>query len=247
MRLISSDGVVVPVGATFALLDVSLSVDQGECVGIIGENGSGKTTLLRALSGLAPRSAGRLTVLDIDPLNGKRLARSLGVVHQYTSMPGFLTAADLLMAEASMRGLRRRDVSRVLSLLGLSRVQNALVSTLSPGVQRRLAIAKAVIHEPPLLLLDEPTAGIDPLSRIAIWEILQRMKEEGTTLIVASNDLEEIARLASRVVVLVSGRVVADLTSVELGVAGPLKCDELRRRLSAYAPLVAVASPGGTQ
>lgn len=185
----------------------------GECFGVLGPNGAGKTTTMRMLSCLAPRDAGELRVLGIDPREDPRaLKRRLGVVAQETTLDLELTVRENLLVYARYfdipRAEARARATDLLSLLALDDRADDAVDALSGGMRRRLQIARALINRPRLVLLDEPTTGLDPQARHAVWERLRLLRGEGATLTLTTHYMDEAAQLCDRLVIMDRGRVV---------------------------------------
>ena len=199
----------------------------GECFGFLGPNGAGKTTTMRMLSCLAPRDAGDLSVLGIDPAADPRaLKRRLGVVAQETTLDLELTVRENLLVYARYfdipRAEARARAAELLRLMALSDRADDEVDRLSGGMRRRLQIGRALINRPELVLLDEPTTGLDPQARHAVWERLRVLRGGGATLVITTHYMDEAAQLCDRLVVMDHGRIVrtgrpADLVAQEVG------------------------------
>ena len=189
-------------------------VDQGEFVSLIGPNGAGKTTFLRILTSLARPTAGLVTIAGLPVPGGEaQVRRLLGVVAHQPMLYGDLTAAENLRFFGRMYGLHGLDdrLSQVLVLVGLERVANELVRAFSRGMQQRLAIARAILHRPQLLLLDEPHTGLDQEAAAMLDSLLSEVAVEGRTVVMTSHDIARAHRLASRVDILSRGQVAASL------------------------------------
>jgi len=203
-------------GATHALKGVDLHIADGGVVGLLGPNGAGKTTLVEILEGLRVPTAGRVSVLGLDPVKQAReLKRRIGVQLQSTAMPLDLTARELLELYAAFypRALPAGDVLR---RVGLEPKRDTLVRNLSGGQKQRLALGIALIHGPELLLLDEPTTGLDPVARRALHEVIREFHRAGHSVILTTHYIEEAEGLCDRVIVIRSGEIVADGTPFEL-------------------------------
>ncbi|MEM7396492.1 MAG: ABC transporter ATP-binding protein, partial [Verrucomicrobiota bacterium] len=198
-------------GPTLALRDVSLGIKPGEWLGLLGPNGAGKTTLMNILTGLLPPDEGHFTLHGetINPTSNPQVARQIGLVPQDLALYASLTAEENLRVFARFHGVARQRISgRVhwaLEWTGLEERAADRVSTFSGGMKRRLNIACAVLHEPPVLLLDEPTVGVDPQARQKIWTMLRGLLEEGTALLHSSHQLDEVEATCDRVVILDRG------------------------------------------
>ena len=202
-----------------ALDDVSLEVPAGSVTGLLGPNGAGTTTLISILAGLARPSAGRARVLGVDvqrqPLKARRL---LGVVPQELSSDPFFTVREALRLQSGYFGLRRNDawIDELLHHLGLADKADSLPRQLSGGMKRRLMVAQALVHRPPVIVLDEPTAGVDVDLRQSLWQFITRLNREGHTILLTTHYLEEAQALADRIAMLRRGRLVALAGTAEL-------------------------------
>ena len=208
-------------GAFTAVAGVDFEIRRGECFGFLGPNGAGKTSTMRMISCMSPSSDGELRVLGMDPTTqGPAIRARLGLVPQEDSLDLELTVLDNLViyaryfdiprAEARRRGLQLLDFAQLAERAG------DRVETLSGGMKRRLTIARALVSDPELLILDEPTTGLDPQARHLLWDRLYRLKQEGVTQIVTTHYMDEAEQLCDRLVVMDHGRVAAEGTPVEL-------------------------------
>ncbi len=199
-------------GALTAVDDLDLDVARGECLGFLGPNGAGKSTCVRILSTLLAPSSGTVRVLGLDPIaDGRVLRERIGVVPQEIALYGHLTARENLAFFAGLYGAAVDEaVARGLALAGLEERADDRVVKFSGGMKRRLNVACALVHAPELVFLDEPTVGIDPQSRNRIFEVVERLKAEGTTLVYTSHQLGEVERLCDRIVILDRGRKIAE-------------------------------------
>jgi ABC-2 type transport system ATP-binding protein len=193
-------------GETVALADVSLSVTDGEIVALVGPNGAGKTTFVRVLTGTAPPSEGTVTVLGTPPTEVDR--SRLGVLPQSFSPPGRLTAAELLAYYAGLYD-DPRDPQAVLADVGLADVEDVWYEQLSGGQQRRVCLGAVLVNEPDLVVLDEPTTGIDPAGRRTVREQIIGLADSGATVLLTTHDMAEAERLADRVALLADGSIQA--------------------------------------
>ncbi len=201
-------------GQTTALAGVSFEVAAGELFGLLGPNGAGKTTLLSIVSCLLEADAGEARVLGRKAsTRDRQLRRSIGIVPQELAVYGELTARENLSFFGSLYGLSpevlRRRVDEVLAAIGLSDRANSRVATFSGGMKRRLNLGAALVHKPKLLLLDEPTTGVDPQSRNHIFEEVRRVAAAGTCVVYTSHYIEEVEALCSRVGIIDHGRLIA--------------------------------------
>ncbi len=205
-----------------ALRDVSFAVRPAEIFGLLGPNGSGKTTLFRVLSTLMLPSSGRALICGTDVAQAPNMARQhIGVVFQAQSIDGKLTAAENLWHQGHLYGLHGRSlqarIQEMLSRVGLAERANEHVETFSGGMQRRVELAKGLMHRPAVLLLDEPTTGLDPGARIALWRYLQVLRDEEQVSVLITTHLMEEAERCDRLAILSEGQLVA------LGTPGELK------------------------
>jgi len=210
----SYDGRVAVDGIDFA-------VDPGTCFGFLGPNGAGKTTTMKMIYGLAEVGGGELRVLGMDVVAEPRQVKAhLGVVPQETNLDGEFTVLENLLVQASYFGIHRRDVeSRAQELLEFTQLTERAgdkIETLSGGMKRRLLVARALINEPDIVVLDEPTTGLDPQARLAVWRAMEELKDRGVSLLLTTHYMEEAARLCDRLVIMDLGRIVAEGEPVEL-------------------------------
>lgn len=200
--------------------DIDLVVKRGTILGVIGPSGSGKTTTIRMITGALRPTTGEISVLGERPMNFRRSTRErIGYMPQLFTLYADLSGRENVDFVASLFGLlwprRRRRVKEVLKLLDLWDARNRRASKLSGGMQRRLELACALVHDPVLLILDEPTAGIDPLLRVTVWEELHRLRDEGRTLLVTTQYVNE-AEECDQVALIVNGRLIAVAPPEEL-------------------------------
>ncbi len=218
---VETRGLVRLFGELRAVDGLDLRVERGECLGLLGPNGAGKTTTLRILSTLAVPTEGTVRVLGLDPLtHGSAVRRRIGVVPQEVALYPTLTARENLAFFGEMYGVKRDSLSaRVdwgLEVAGLVERADSRVETFSGGMRRRLNIVAALLHEPELVFLDEPTVGIDPQSRHHIFDMVDDMRAAGTTMIYTTHQLGEVERLCDRIVIMDRGRTIAAGTLQEL-------------------------------
>ncbi len=212
--MLSLQSVTKRYGAITALDDVSLTIAPGECFGLLGPNGAGKSTLMSLVAGLRIPEAGTIT-LDGQPLSqaGSAARRSLGLVPQSIALFPELTAEENLRIFGELQGLRgaalKTRLDGAFAAIQLEDRRRAIVKTFSGGMQRRLNLVAALLHRPKLLLCDEPTVGVDPQSRNAIFDYLQQLNREGVTIIYSTHYMEEAERLCSRIGVIDHGKILA--------------------------------------
>ena len=195
-----------------ALDDVSLEIEHGEFFGLLGPNGAGKTTLISVLAGLCKANAGRARVCGHDVVTDYQAARrSLGVVPQELVYDPFFTVRETLRIQSGYFGFRRNDdwIDEVLANLGLTDKADENMRALSGGMKRRVLVAQALVHRPPVIVLDEPTAGVDVDLRRSLWEFISRLNREGHTIMLTTHYLEEAEALCGRIAMLKRGRIVA--------------------------------------
>jgi len=195
-----------------ALRGVDLDIAQGEFFALLGPNGAGKTTLISVLAGLARPSAGSAEVMGFDVVRDYRQARrNLGVVPQELVYDAFFTVREMLRFQSGYYGLRGNDgwIDELLANLGLTDRADTYTRTLSGGMKRRLLVAQALVHKPPVIVLDEPTAGVDVELRQSLWAFIRRLNREGHTILLTTHYLDEAEALCERVAMLKEGRIVA--------------------------------------
>ena len=197
---------------TQALDGVSLEIEQGEFFGLLGPNGAGKTTLISILAGLTRADAGHAAVMGHDVVRDYRAARrALGVVPQELVYDPFFNVRETLRIQSGYFGLRRNDawIDEIMHHLDLTPHADKNTQSLSGGMKRRLLVAQALVHKPPVIVLDEPTAGVDVDLRRSLWEFISGLNREGHTVLLTTHYLEEAEALCGRIAMLKSGRVVA--------------------------------------
>ena len=209
------EDVTCQIGQRKILDHINLSIKRGAITGILGPNGAGKTTLLSSMIGLRQPSSGHITVFDEKlPARGSKLRQRIGVVFQETALYDELTAFENLRFATSLYNVPKpkRRIAEVLELLSLSERANDRVGNLSGGQRRRVAIARALLHAPDLLVIDEPTLGVDVETRHTIWSHLRFLKSTGTTIVASTNYLDEALALCDTVAVLRSGKLLINET-----------------------------------
>jgi ABC-2 type transport system ATP-binding protein len=205
-------------GAFVAVDGISFQVQRGEIFGLLGPNGAGKTSTLECLEGLRRPDGGQMAILGVDPQReAGKLHNLIGVQLQISGLPPDMRV-DEAMAFCAYHGVAPRY--DLLDRLGLKEKRGTQFHALSTGLQRRLSLALAVAHRPPLLLLDEPTAGLDVGSRTALHELMFELKQAGTTIVLATHDMAEAEKMADRVAILLKGKIAATGTPLELTAAG---------------------------
>ena len=213
--LIRARGLTKRFGAFTAVDGIDFSVAQGESFGFLGPNGAGKTSTMRMIGCVSPVTEGELEVLGRDPgVDGPRIRSRIGVVPQQDTLDTELTVRENLVIYGRYFGMSRAECGRradeLLEFIQLTERANDPVEPLSGGMKRRLTIARALINEPDLLLLDEPTTGLDPQARHLLWDRLYRLKQRGVTLVLTTHYMDEAEQLCDRLVVMDHGRIVAE-------------------------------------
>ncbi|MBD1944843.1 ATP-binding cassette domain-containing protein [Coleofasciculus sp. FACHB-712] len=227
-------------GSVEAVKNVSFQVEPGEIFGLLGPNGAGKTTTLRVLCTLTTPDAGKIEVSGISVVDNPRGARQrLGYVAQEVALDKVLTGRELLQLQAALYHLpgavAKQRIEAVLSVLGLQEYANKKTGTYSGGLRKRLDLAAGLLHQPDVLVLDEPTVGLDIESRVVVWDFLRQLRASGTTVLITSHYLEEIDALADRVAIIDRGVVIASGTPSELKdrVGG----DRITLRIREFSPI----------
>lgn len=240
---------------------LSLTIQQGEIFGLLGPNGSGKTTTINMISGLSKASSGEIKVMGFDVHRDiRQIRRILGAVPQETALYEELSAWTNLNFHADLFGIPRKEkkerITNVLKLVQLLDRKDSRVGTFSGGMKRRLALGRALLHEPQLIYLDEPTLGVDVQARRAIWDYVLNLREQGKTVLITTNYLEEAQILCDRLAIIDRGKLVALDTPqqlkqlygaqvVDLEVAGPCEQTEQIRALPGVKEVVITSVPEG--
>ncbi|ANQ83950.1 ABC transporter ATP-binding protein [Azoarcus olearius] len=222
-------------GALQALGGVDLEIGQGEFFGLLGPNGAGKTTLISALAGLVRPDSGTLQVMGHDVVSDYRNARrALGVVPQELVFDPFFSVRELLRIQSGYFGIRNNDawIDEILASLDLLPKAEANMRALSGGMKRRVLVAQALVHRPPVIVLDEPTAGVDVELRQGLWQFVRKLNRDGHTIVLTTHYLEEAETLCGRIAMLKAGKVVALDTT-----------DNLLRRFATHNLRVRVERP----
>ena len=216
MSALSVHGLTKSYGDLQAVAGISFTVAEGEVFGLLGPNGAGKTTTVEILEGYRRRDGGEVTVLGIDPEHGGTALRErIGVVLQSSELPPTLTVREVHRMFAGYYA-KPRNVDEVIMLVGLEEKADARVKTLSGGQKRRLDLGVALVGDPELIFLDEPTTGFDPAARRTAWELVRSLRELGKTILLTTHYLDEAQQLADRVAVIRDGRIVKQGSPAEL-------------------------------
>ena len=214
MSALSARGLRKSYGALEVVSGVDLAVAPGECFGLLGPNGAGKTTTLKLCLGLIEPDGGDIELLgEPVPRRAREARRSVGVVPQFDNLDPDFTVEENLVVYGRYFGISPRDIAArtptLLEFAGLNGRGEAKITTLSGGMKRRLTLARALVNDPQLLFMDEPTTGLDPQARHLIWERLRRLTQEGKTLVLTTHFMEEAERLCTRLAIMDRGRIIA--------------------------------------
>jgi ABC-2 type transport system ATP-binding protein len=197
---------------THALKNLNLEVKEGEIFGLLGPNGAGKTTFINILAGTVRKTAGEVIVwgFDLDK-NPRQVRASIGIVPQEVNLDPFFSPKNLLELHAGLYGIKKKDriTDSILKLVSLERQANSYARSLSGGMRRRLLVAKALVHQPPIIFLDEPTAGVDVNLRKNLWDNVKSLNNQGVTIILTTHYLEEAEKMCDRIGILSNGNLVA--------------------------------------
>jgi lipooligosaccharide transport system ATP-binding protein len=219
--LIRARGLVKRFGELTAVDAVDFDVEQGEAFGFLGPNGAGKSSTMRMIGCVSPRSDGELSIFGLDPeRDGPRIRSRLGVVPQQDTLDTELTVRENVVIYGRYFGLSRRELQertrQLLEFVQLDERADDRVEPLSGGMKRRLTIARALVNDPELLLLDEPTTGLDPQARHALWDRLFRLKQQGVTLALTTHYMDEAEQLCDRLVIMDRGRIAEEGSPADL-------------------------------
>ena len=210
----SAHGLVKRFGEVEAVRGIDVEVRARECFGFLGPNGAGKTTTMRMISCVAPPSGGDLTILGLPSSQGRAIRRRMGVVPQENNLDEEVSVVDNLLIYARYFDIPRRialpTAEELLHFVALQDKRDWRIERLSGGMKRRLLIARALMNEPELLILDEPTTGLDPQARHLVWEKLRSLKRQGVTLVLTTHYMEEAAQLCDRLVIMHEGRILIE-------------------------------------
>lgn len=215
MSVVTAKQVNKSFGTAKVLNDLSFSIEAGDCFGLLGPNGAGKSTMIKLIYGVMQRSSGELSVLGYDPsVDSKRLKQHIGVVLQEDALDEALNVRENMLMFCQFHGMTSADakarVDELLDFMALQGKANARIGTLSGGMKRRLAFVRSLLSRPKLLILDEPTTGLDPAIRQLLWEKIQELKLAGTTILLTTHYMDEAEVLCDRLIVIDQGQVKAD-------------------------------------
>lgn len=219
--LISARGLTKKFGDLVAVDSIDFDVSKGESFGLLGPNGAGKSTVMRMIGATSQRNSGELTILGKDPeKNGPQIRAHLGVVPQQDNLDMELSVTENLYIYGRYFGLPRKfvkgKIDELLTFAQLEEKRDSKVQVLSGGMKRRLTIARALVSEPEILMLDEPTTGLDPQARHILWDRLFRLKEQGVTLVITTHFMDEAEQLCDRLIVMDKGKIMAEGSPVSL-------------------------------
>ena len=219
--LISARGLTKRYGDFTAVDAIDFDVAKGESFGLLGPNGAGKSTTMRIIAATSQRTAGSITILGKDPeQHGPQIRAHLGVVPQQDNLDGELTVTENLFIYGRYFGLSKKfikgKIEELLEFAQLQEKRDSKVDALSGGMKRRLTIARALVSEPDILMLDEPTTGLDPQARHILWDRLFRLKETGVTLVITTHFMDEAEQLCDRLIVMDNGKIMAEGSPLEL-------------------------------
>ncbi|MEA1903929.1 MAG: ABC transporter ATP-binding protein [Actinomycetota bacterium] len=213
--LVEARGLTKRFGDFTAVDDVDFGIQKGEAFGFLGPNGAGKTSTMKMITTVSPITEGDLTVFGIDPReNGRAIRQRIGVVPQEDNLDLELTVSENLYIYGRYHDMKKADINpridELLDFAQLTERRDSQVEPLSGGMKRRLTIARALINDPDLIILDEPTTGLDPQARHLLWDRLYRLKQQGATLIITTHYMDEAEQLCDRLVVMDEGKIVAE-------------------------------------
>jgi ABC-2 type transport system ATP-binding protein len=222
-----------------ALNGIDLAVPRGSIFGLLGPNGAGKSTLINILAGLVLKTAGSARIWDFDiDVHPRRARRSIGIVPQELNLDAFFTPRETLEIQAGLYGVPKgeRRSDEILAAVGLADKADAYARTLSGGMRRRLLVAKALVHQPPVVVLDEPTAGVDVELRRSLWRYMRALNRQGVTVVLTTHYLEEAEAMCDRIAIIDRGEVVAcDATAALIG-----RLDEKQLTVTVAEPLASL-------
>ncbi len=202
-----------------ALIDFNINIPKGSIYGLLGPNGAGKSTFINILGSLVKKNSGNIKICGIDiDMNSKESRKKIGIVPQELNIDPFFTPIELLELQAGLYGVRKKDrkSEEILDKVGLLNQKNAYARTLSGGMRRRLLVAKALVHDPEIIILDEPTAGVDVELRKNLWKYIKSLNSKGTTICLTTHYLEEAENLCDFITIINKGKILASDTKQNL-------------------------------
>lgn len=197
------------VSDTFSLQDINIQINEGEFVSLIGKNGAGKTTLLRVLSGLSKFDSGKVTICDIPISKRNKVNQYLGIIQQAKGLPDTLTVKEYINFQCRMRKGDPAMLEQLVDILDIKQFYNQYLSSLSGGNLRKIHIIIAIVHKPKIVIMDEPTAGLDPVVRCDMWNFIKGLKQLGISALISTHYLDEADNLADNLIILNEGKVVS--------------------------------------
>ena len=232
--MIEAEGIVKKYNGKEVLSNVSLNVNKGEFVSLIGPNGAGKTTLVRIILTLIKPERGLVTILGKNPYKDKSVFKHLGYVQELPNLPPFMTGREVLFLSAKIKGVKKEEVDELLDLVGMSEFANRQVAKYSKGMTQRIAIAEALLGNPEILVLDEPNIGIDPIFSLKVRELFDKLKRNGSSILMTSHELEDVRKLSDKVYMIYKGKIlfegnVEDLVKKFLGIQVIIEGEELEK------------------
>ena len=202
-----------------ALIDFNINIPKGSIYGLLGPNGAGKSTFINILGGLVKKNSGNIKICNIDiDINAKESRKKIGIVPQELNIDPFFTPIELLELQAGLYGVKKKDrrSEEILSNVGLLNQRNAYARTLSGGMRRRLLVAKALVHNPEIIILDEPTAGVDVDLRNNLWNYIKELNKKGATICLTTHYLEEAENLCDYIMIINKGKIIKNDTKQNL-------------------------------
>ncbi|BFH72824.1 ABC transporter ATP-binding protein [Sulfurisphaera javensis] len=224
-------GLVKRYGNREVLSNVSINVKKGEFVSLIGPNGAGKTTMIRSILTLIRPDKGEIRILGKNPFKDKKVFKNLGYVQELPNLPPFMTGRQVLELSAKIKGVKKDEIDEILDVVGMTEFANRQIAKYSKGMIQRIAIAEALLGNPEILILDEPNIGIDPIFTLKVRQIFDRLKREGSSILMTSHELEDVKKLSDRVYMIYKGKIifegnVEDLVKKFLGIQVIIESDD---------------------
>ncbi|WP_050491617.1 ABC transporter ATP-binding protein [Clostridium botulinum] len=208
MCILKTENLNKRVTDAFGLKDINLQINEGEFVSIIGQNGAGKTTLLRILSGLSKFDSGKVTICNIPINKSRKVNQYLGIVQQSKGMPDTLTVEEYIKFQSRLRSADPNLLNKLIDTFDIKKFYNQQLSTLSGGNLRKLHIMIAIMHNPKIVIMDEPTVGLDPVVRNDMWNFIKELKKIGISVLISTHYLDEAEALGDKIIILNNGEIV---------------------------------------
>ncbi|MBB5254738.1 ABC transporter ATP-binding protein [Sulfurisphaera ohwakuensis] len=240
--MINVFGLVKKYNKKEVLSNVSIEVNKGEFVSLIGPNGAGKTTLIRSILALIKPDKGEVRIMGKDPFKDKSIFKNLGYVQELPNLPPFMTGREVLMLSAKLKGAKKDDVDELLDIVGMAEFADRQIAKYSKGMTQRIAIAEALLGNPEVMILDEPNIGIDPIFSVKVREMFNKLKKNGSLILMTSHELEDVKKLSDRVYMIYKGKIVFE-GSVEqlvrefLGINVIIETNEVEKVLNLVSSL----------